>query len=163
MRDMTEGELRGALAQALAVPRWVDDVAAHFPFVSFEALQHTAHAAAARITESEVDQALSRHPRIGDRPTGDGAAEEFSRAEQSSDDADDPALQAALADGNRRYEERFTRVFLVRAAGRTRAEILVELERRLLLDDATELLVVGSQLREIAMGRISQLFGRNPL
>ena len=156
MRDMTEGELRGALAQALAVPRWVDDVAAHFPFVSFEALQHTAHAAAARITESEVDQALSR-------PTGDGAAEEFSRAEQSSDDADDLALQAALADGNRRYEERFTRVFLVRAAGRTRAEILVELERRLLLDDATELLVVGSQLREIAMGRISQLFGRDPL
>ncbi|MCY7325058.1 MAG: OHCU decarboxylase, partial [Microbacteriaceae bacterium] len=61
--------------------------------------------------------------------------------------------------GNRRYEHRFGRVFLIRAAGRSRAEILAELERRLLLDDQTELAIVGGQLLEIALLRLEQTFG----
>lgn len=161
MRDLTEDELREALYSALAVPGFVDTVAAHYPLVSVEALMHIAYDAAGRISAAEIDEALAHHPRIGDSPVGDGAAQSFSRAEQSSVDAEDPELQAALANGNRRYEERFGRVFLIRAAGRTRAEILAELERRLQLSDATELLVVGSQLREIAMIRLDHLFGQD--
>ncbi len=64
-----------------------------------------------------------------------------------------------LAAGNAAYEARFGRVFIIRAAGRTRAEILAELERRLQLDDATELLIVGEQLRDIALLRLEKLFG----
>ena len=161
MRDLTEGELREALYSALAVPGFVGSVASHHPFVSVEALLHIAYDAAGRISASEIDEALAHHPRIGDAPVGDGAAQSFSRAEQLSADAEDPQLQSALAEGNRRYEERFDRVFLIRAAGRTRAEMVVELERRLLLDDATELLVVRSQLREIAMIRLTHLFGQD--
>ena len=44
--------------------------------------------------------------------------------------------------------------FLIRAAGRSRADILAELERRLRLGDDDELAVVGEQLREIALLRI---------
>jgi 2-oxo-4-hydroxy-4-carboxy-5-ureidoimidazoline decarboxylase len=45
-------------------------------------------------------------------------------------------------------------VFLIRARGRSRAEILAELTRRLGLDDATELAIVGSELRDIALLRL---------
>jgi len=50
-------------------------------------------------------------------------------------------------------------VFIIRAAGRSRAEILGELTRRLELDDTTELQIVGEQLRDIALIRLEKLFG----
>ena len=60
--------------------------------------------------------------------------------------------------GNRAYEEKFGRVFLIRAAGRSRAEILAELRRRLELDPDAELEQVAAELRDIALLRIPQLF-----
>ena len=62
-----------------------------------------------------------------------------------------------LAAGNRAYEERFDRVFLIRAAGRDAPEILAELERRLGNDDATERGETVTQLREIALLRLEQV------
>ena len=46
-------------------------------------------------------------------------------------DPADAAIAAALAEGNRAYEERFGRVFLIRAAGRSAPEILAALTERL--------------------------------
>lgn len=152
-----EAALRAGLEAALGVRRWVDEVAAQAPFSSLAALL-TVAGDAARLTPAEIDEALAHHPRIGERPTGEGAAQAFSRREQSSADADDPELAARIAAGNAAYEERFGRVFLIRAAGRTRAEILAELERRLALPPDEELAVVGEQLREIALLRLSHTF-----
>ena len=101
---------------------------------------------------------MSTHPRIGEKAKGEGAAAELSKAEQSSSASSDPALEKALADGNRAYEERFGRIFLIRAAGRSRPEILAQLNRRLTLDPDTELAVVGEELRDIALLRIPQVF-----
>lgn len=158
MRDLTESELRDGLTSALAVPRWVDAVSASAPFRSLDALIAAADAAARTLTPEEIDQALAHHPRIGEKPVGEGAAQAFSRAEQAAPDAGDPELAAAIADGNRAYEARFDRVFLIRAAGRSRAEVLAELHRRLGLDDATELGIVASELREIALLRLRSTF-----
>ena len=158
MRELTDAELRDGLIAALAVRRWVDEVASHTPFAALDDLLAAARAAAP-LRRSEIGEALGHHPRIGETPVGVGAAQQFSRAEQASADAGDSALAAAIADGNRRYEHRFDRVFLIRAAGRSRAEILAELERRLLLDDQTELAIVGEQLLEIALLRLKQTFG----
>lgn len=52
----------------------------------------------------------------------------------------------------------FGRVFLIRAAGRDRAELLAELRLRLRNDTATELREIGGQLREIALGRLRSVF-----
>ena len=117
-----------------------------------------AAAAATPLSPEEVDQALAHHPRIGEKARGEGTAPTLSRSEQSASQSEDEALAAALAEGNRAYEERFGRVFLIRAAGRDRATILAELRRRLALDDATEAATVASELRDIALLRIPQLF-----
>ncbi|GAA1832733.1 2-oxo-4-hydroxy-4-carboxy-5-ureidoimidazoline decarboxylase [Microlunatus capsulatus] len=157
--ELTDAELREGLTACLAVPRWVDDVAARAPFGSLLELMDAAAAAATPLSAEEVDQALAHHPRIGEKARGEGTAQSFSRSEQSASQSEDEALAAALAEGNRAYEERFGRVFLIRAAGRDRATILAELQRRLTLDDATEAAVVASELRDIALLRIPQLFG----
>jgi 2-oxo-4-hydroxy-4-carboxy-5-ureidoimidazoline decarboxylase len=156
--ELTDDELREGLRACLSVPRWVDEVAAAAPFGSMIALLDAAAAAANPLTGAEVDQALASHPRIGERPTGSGTAATFSRAEQASSASPDEELAAALAAGNRAYEERFGRVFLIRAAGRTRPQILAELQRRLQLNDESERTIVASELRDIALLRIPQLF-----
>ena len=155
------GTLRDGLLAALAVPRVADEVVTAAPFESIDLLLDAASTAAGSLTPDEITDALADHPRIGDKPTGESTSAEFSRAEQSSLDPENEELAAALAEGNRLYEERFDRVFLIRAAGRTRAEILGELHRRLLLDDAEELAVVGEQLRQIALLRVAAMFGES--
>src|SRR3954449_408799 len=156
--ELTEAELRKGLTACLAVPRWVDDVVAAAPFDSLVALLDVAAAAATPLSPAEVDQALAHHPRIGERARGEGTAQAFSRAEQAASASADGDLAQALADGNRAYEERFGRVFLIRAAGRSRPEILAELRRRLDLSPAEEEREVADQLRQIALLRLPSLF-----
>lgn len=159
MNEITQSALRPGLVASLSVDRWVDEVASAAPFASLEALLAVAHDAATPLSPAEIDEALAHHPRIGEKPKGEGTAQNFSRAEQSAVDADDAEIAAALAAGNAAYEERFGRVFLIRAAGRSRAEVLSELNRRIQLDDAAELVIVGEQLRDIALLRLEKLFG----
>lgn len=154
-----EDELRAGLTAALGVRRWVDEVVSAAPFGSFDELRSVAIAAASPLSDREIEEALAHHPRIGERPVGEGVAQEFSRREQDSADADDAEIGARIAAGNAAYEARFDRVFLIRAAGRSRAEILAELDRRIELDHEAELEIVGQQLLEIALLRLEQLFG----
>ncbi|MFJ4220419.1 2-oxo-4-hydroxy-4-carboxy-5-ureidoimidazoline decarboxylase [Curtobacterium luteum] len=150
---------RAVVTAWAAVPRWVDAVLAGRPYASVEDLRDRAAALAAGWTDEEVAGALAHHPRIGERPAGDDAAARASRHEQSASAATTDADTArALRDGNAAYEERFDRVFLVRAAGRSAADVLSELHRRLGNDDAAEAAEVAEQLREIALLRLERTF-----
>lgn len=144
------------LRAALGVERWVGELSAASPFASLDVLLAEAYAAASPLSAAEIDEAVSHHPRIGEQPTGEGVAQSFSRSEQGA--AGDAATEAAIAAGNADYEQRFGRIFMIRAAGRSRAEILAELQRRLALDPEEELAVVAEQLREIALLRLTTLY-----
>jgi 2-oxo-4-hydroxy-4-carboxy-5-ureidoimidazoline decarboxylase len=154
---LPDDEARARLETCLAVPRWVDDVLAGRPYSDDTSLWERAEQAAAQLDDAELEAALSRHPRIGERPTAPGHEATFSRREQSGVDGSDPAVAGRLAEANLAYEERFDRVFLIRAAGRSAHEILGELERRMRNDDATERGETVTQLREIAMLRLRQV------
>ena len=71
-------------------------------------------------------------------------------------DADDET-RSALLEGNRAYEDRFDHVFLIRASGRSPAEMLGELRRRLDNDEATERSEVTEQLAQITGIRVKAL------
>ena len=60
----------------------------------------------------------------------------------------------ALRDGNRAYEGKFDRVFLIRAAGRSAQDILQVLTLRLQNSFEQENEVIESELRQIAAIRI---------
>lgn len=152
---LPEPEARERLQRCLDVTRWVDTVLAGRPYPDREALREVA-SIAAELDTAELDTALAGHPRIGER-AGAGQDKAFSSAEQGGVDRDDAELAQRLADGNRAYEQRFDRVFLIRAAGRDAPEILAELERRLGNDDETERAETIAQLREIALLRLEQV------
>jgi 2-oxo-4-hydroxy-4-carboxy-5-ureidoimidazoline decarboxylase len=142
--ETTEEVLLGCLS----VPRWADDVLAGQPYADRVALIAAADRAARELTDDELDQALSGHPRIGER----GGAQ--SQREQSGVDPAAGDTASRLKAGNAAYEQRFDRVFLIRAAGRDADEILAELDRRLQNDDATERAETVDNLRQIALLRL---------
>jgi 2-oxo-4-hydroxy-4-carboxy-5-ureidoimidazoline decarboxylase len=82
----------------------------------------------------------------------------MSGRDQAGVDDRDATVLERLRRGNAAYEERFGRIYLVRAAGRTADEILTLLEERLGNDPDTELAVTAGQLREIAVLRLEGLF-----
>ena len=150
-------EAADTLRPCIDVTRWVDAVAAARPFASKEDLLAFASAAAEHFTPDEVEAAMAHRPRIGERPTGATAEASMSRSEQAGVDPADAAAVEALAKGNREYEEKFGRVFLIRAAGRTAPEILQSLNERLTNSPAQEDAIVARQLREIAVLRLEGL------
>jgi OHCU decarboxylase len=147
-----------SLRPCVDITRWCEELADWRPYSSVDDLVARAEVAADPFTVDEVDAALAHHPRIGERARGEHAEASMSRAEQAGVDANDAAIAAALAEGNRAYEQRFGRVFLIRAAGRSAQEILDALTVRLGNTPAEEQLVVAGQLREIALLRLKGRF-----
>ena len=142
------------VAGCLGVPRWVDEVVAGRPYHDRQTLVDRGGTSADHLSDDELASAISRHPRIGERPDADNAEAAHSRSEQAGVEATD---EARLRAGNAAYEERFGRVFLIRAAGRSSAEILAELQRRLGNDDVTERAETVRALRDIAVLRLQQV------
>lgn len=143
-----------SLRPCLDIPRWYDELADGRPYDSVDDVVARAESAAGPFTADEIEAALAHHPRIGERAGGEHTEATMSRAEQAGVDPSDAAIAGALADGNRAYEQRFGRVFLIRAAGRSAADILGALTTRLGNTPAEEQQVVAEQLREIAVLRL---------
>ncbi|QPE04679.1 2-oxo-4-hydroxy-4-carboxy-5-ureidoimidazoline decarboxylase [Microbacterium schleiferi] len=136
------------------VPAWAEAVVAARPFGSVEDLEAAADRLARAWRRPELDAALAHHPRIGERPRGEGAEANASRREQSAMTDAAASVAEQIAAGNASYEERFGRVFLIRAAGRAPEEILAELQRRLNNTADAEVDEALDQLRQIAMLRL---------
>lgn len=156
--DALPAEAAEALvAPCVAIPSWAAGLVAGRPYTDAPDLLAAARQLAAAWTDEEVEGALADHPRIGERHTGDGESAALSAREQARVDPADVEVQARLRAGNAAYEERFGRIYLVRAAGRSAEQMLALLEERLENDPATEIAVTKGQLAEIAMLRLQTL------
>ncbi|MEV5001274.1 2-oxo-4-hydroxy-4-carboxy-5-ureidoimidazoline decarboxylase [Nocardioides sp. LML1-1-1.1] len=154
---LPEAEAAAALRACVAIEGWVSALAGGRPHASAESLLAAARAQVARWTPADVEGALADHPRIGERPAGTGTTAAHSRREQQGVDPADADLATRLAAGNAAYEQRFGRIYLVRAKGRDGHELLALLDQRLGNDPATELEVTRQQLGEIALLRLADL------
>ncbi len=149
--------------------RWAREMVARRPFTSIDQpagqLQPTKFWR--RLGREDWLEAFAAHPQIGEeraeKPVELGAARELSTRwsvqEQSAaaqrHGPDDVA--ARLAEGNRTYRERFGYIFIVCATGKTAAEMLAILERRLQNDAAAELPVAAEEQRKIMQLRLRKL------
>jgi 2-oxo-4-hydroxy-4-carboxy-5-ureidoimidazoline decarboxylase len=112
--------------------------------------------------ESDWTEAFRSHPRIGEtraeQPvharSAAWSAQEQRKAAAAGDD-----VRIALAEGNREYERRFDRIFIVCASGKTALEILEILRRRMQNDPEIELREAGEQQRQIMNLRIKRWLG----
>ncbi|MFH2502831.1 2-oxo-4-hydroxy-4-carboxy-5-ureidoimidazoline decarboxylase [Klebsiella indica] len=152
-------EAASLLAPCVAVPGWTAALVDGRPWRNCHELLTAARQLMAEWGEAELTQALSAHPRIGEKPVGQQAHAALSRQEQGDVDDRDARLTQALLAGNARYEARFGRVFLIRAKGRSGEAILQALSRRLHNSDSEEVQEALAQLREITLLRLQGVIG----
>ena len=130
--------------------RFAVAMAAGRPYPSLAAAEAAITAAFESLDWADVLEAIAGHPRIGARAAGQSAAEQSGVADSS---------RAALAGGNREYEERFGHVFLICATGLSGEEMLAALRERLDNDPHTERKVATTELRKITVLRARKALG----
>jgi 2-oxo-4-hydroxy-4-carboxy-5-ureidoimidazoline decarboxylase len=137
---------------------WALALASKRPIADEASLVETSTAIWWSLPEQAWREAFDSHPRIGQRHAASHATTEslhWSANEQQSISADETA-KLGLKEANQRYEEKFGRIFIVCATGKTSAEILTLLESRLQNDDSTELREAAEQQRQITQLRLNK-------
>jgi 2-oxo-4-hydroxy-4-carboxy-5-ureidoimidazoline decarboxylase len=143
-------EAVAVMLSCCASRRFADAMTAGRPYPTEAAAQVAVFLTFASLTWDDVLEAMSAHPRIGDRAAGQSAAEQSGVGEES---------RAALAAGNARYEERFGHVFLICAAGLSGEQMRAALEERLGNDPFTERKVATAELEKITLLRVRKTLG----
>jgi 2-oxo-4-hydroxy-4-carboxy-5-ureidoimidazoline decarboxylase len=116
------------------------------------------------LPEDAWQEAFDSHPRIGQRHAQTHATEEslrWSAQEQRAALSQDASAKLALEEANRRYEQRFGRIFIVCASGKSASEILSILEARINNDPQTELHEAAEQQRQITQLRLHRWLESN--
>lgn len=154
---MGKDEAAAAVLPCCGSRRWAERMADARPVADEDKLMWRADVIWQELDAADWMEAFATHPRIGERKApaaASGQSAAWSAAEQSAVAREDAAVLAAMAEGNRRYKERFGRTYIVCATGKTAREMLEILESRLSNDDAAELREAAEQQRQITTLRL---------
>jgi 2-oxo-4-hydroxy-4-carboxy-5-ureidoimidazoline decarboxylase len=143
-RDVLACCASGTFARAIADGR---------PYPDAAAVAAAADTAFNALSWDDIVEAMSGHPRIGDRVASGG----WSAAEQSGAASAGEAVRQGLLDGNLAYEQRFGHVFLICASGLSGQDMLDQLHARLGHDPETERAVVREELLKITQLRLTKM------
>jgi 2-oxo-4-hydroxy-4-carboxy-5-ureidoimidazoline decarboxylase len=138
---------------------WAHEMAARRPLHDEVSLLAACDEIWNNLPESDWLEAFQSHPRIGELKAPSAASAQslaWSKSEQQSVGSADDVVKAALAEGNRAYDKKFGRIFIVCATGKSPLEILSILQRRLRNDDKTEMLEAAEQQRQITRIRLKK-------
>ena len=136
---------------------WADGMAKRRPLLDKMALLAASDETWRGLREADWMEAFHSHPRIGESraaATTPAQSLAWSTAEQQKVTGD--AVKTALAEANRKYENRFGHIFIVCATGKSGVEILEILRRRLENDKETELREAAEQQRQITQIRLKK-------
>jgi len=136
---------------------WADGMVARRPLLNEAALLAASDGVWQSLTEPDWLEAFRSHPRIGESGSPEAVSPQsaaWSEQEQRNVADANGALRIALAEGNRAYERRFDRIFIVCATGKSPAEILKILQRRMENGEQTELQEAVEQQRQITQIRL---------
>lgn len=140
---------------------WAIELVARRPIADKDSLYATSDAVWLGLAEVAWQEAFDSHPRIGEHKAKEAteASLSWSALEQSAALTPDEAVKLALAKGNRRYETKYGRVFIVCASGKSATEILAILEGRMKNDATREVHEAAEQQRQITQLRLERWLG----
>jgi 2-oxo-4-hydroxy-4-carboxy-5-ureidoimidazoline decarboxylase len=136
---------------------WAATLASRRPIADEASLVEISSSVWLALPEEAWLEAFNGHPRIGQRRAQARTTEEslrWSAQEQRTTLSADDVTRRALEEANRLYEQKFGRIFIACATGKTSADILAILEARLQNDSATELREAAEQQRQITQLRL---------
>jgi 2-oxo-4-hydroxy-4-carboxy-5-ureidoimidazoline decarboxylase len=138
---------------------WALALASKRPFTDVASVTEASAAAWFSLPEEAWQEAFDSHPRIGEKraqTTTTTESLQWSAQEQRTALSKDESAKLALEEANRGYEQKFGRIFIVCATGKTSGEILAILEARMQNDAATELREAAEQQRQITQLRLQR-------
>jgi 2-oxo-4-hydroxy-4-carboxy-5-ureidoimidazoline decarboxylase len=154
---LPSGEAELEILACCGSKAWARRMAASRPFADEASLLTASEDVWRSLGESDWVEAFRSHPRIGETRAEQPAharSAAWSAQEQRNAASGGDVVKIALADANRQYEERFDRIFVVCANGKSAGEILEILWGRLKNDVETELREAVEQQRQITQLRI---------
>jgi 2-oxo-4-hydroxy-4-carboxy-5-ureidoimidazoline decarboxylase len=156
--EADEAAALAAMVACCGARRWAAAMTALRPFENVFELSEAADRVWGTMEERDWMEAFACHPRIGDRIVAKTSAQAvlWSHQEQSQANAADERLLARLAEGNALYEQRFGFTYIVCATGKSAAEMLAILERRLDRTRGDELREAAEQQRQITQLRLGK-------
>ena len=160
LNAMPRAEAEGALRSCCGASAFVERLLSARPFASYAALDRAVASAFSSLAEADWLEAFAAHPRIGGQtPAGHATAASLAQSshEQRAMDAADAELTGRMAARNEQYAEKHGFIYIVKASGKSAAEMLALLEQRLANDRATELGNAADEQRKITTLRLQQL------
>jgi allantoinase len=160
LNGLTSSAKQETLTDCCAAQRWVQQMIDHGKFTSDLDVIHCAARAWKTTEPADWLEAFEAHPRIGDVNSlrkKYASTQTTAAGEQSGCDVADEETLQQLAKRNDDYFEKFGFIFIVCATGKSAAEMLKLLKRRLTNDRSTELSIAANQQLDITMLRLRKL------
>lgn len=154
---LTDAEAAKEILPCCGSQRWAHALARLRPFPDAGALLSKSDETWWQLDPVDWGEAFSSHPRIGEKKAPASAAAksvQWSEQEQSGVVHSTDEIQERLRRGNELYDQRFGRIYIVCATGKSAEEMLAILYRRLENDEASELREAAEQQRQIAQLRL---------
>lgn len=157
---LPETAAREQLRMCCTAERWAALVCQDRPYANTDQLLKRSQQHWLTMEEADYLQAFGGHPKIGDVRSLKkkyAASSTLAAHEQAGmNTASDTVIQA-LADGNRAYEQKFDFIFIVCASGKTAAQMLELLQKRLGNGREDELKIAVAEQAKITRLRLLQL------
>jgi allantoicase len=160
LNAMPAAEAEATLRTACGSSAWVRAMLAARPYEGADGLARASDRAFASLSPEDWLEAFQAHPRIGGKkPVGEAttASAALSSREQASVGSADEGVKAALAEKNEAYFDKHGFIFIVKASGKSAAEMLSLLEARLGNDTETERANAAAEQRKITALRLERL------
>jgi 2-oxo-4-hydroxy-4-carboxy-5-ureidoimidazoline decarboxylase len=157
---LDDAAARVALERCCGATRWVERMCAARPYRDRAALLAAAESAFSGLGPADWREAFAHHPRIGDLASlraKYASTAAWARGEQRGAAAAAAATLAALAEGNRAYEERFGYIFIVCATGKSADEMLALLRARMPHSPEREIAIAAEEQMKITRLRLEKL------
>jgi 2-oxo-4-hydroxy-4-carboxy-5-ureidoimidazoline decarboxylase len=153
-------QLQEELLKCCGSPAWVNKMLPFFPADDLVELLEDAEEQWWKCTEVDWKEAFTHHPKIGDV---ESLKKKFASTAQWAAGEQSGALSAsqktieALAEGNKKYEDKFGYIFIVCATGKSADEMVAMLQERLLNDPKEEIEIAADEQNKITKLRLEKL------
>jgi len=160
LNSLTADEAQTELLKCCGSKRWAERISAERTFESLDDLIAKADRIWWALQPNDWLEAFHSHPKIGEKKAAAVTSEQsktWSAAEQAGiGNAAEQTLQA-LADLNKKYEDKFGSIFIVCASGKSSEEMLAMLRNRLENDRDEELRIAAAEQAKITQLRLKKL------
>ncbi len=160
LNTLSKQQLIQELTKCCGSSAWVNKMLPFFPADDLVELLEDAEEQWFKCSEEDWKEAFAQHPKIGDFESLQKKFEstsEWASGEQSGVNNASQQTLEALAEDNKKYEDKFGYIFIVCATGKSAEEMLGILNERFLNDPKDEIEIAADEQNTITKLRLEKL------